>query len=230
MRRLALVLAAAATAAAAVPALAGEAPLPAAEQKQVGSVAAPVALVARVPRTLALTDRSSNGLTGFAFEVDPATIGGPFALKVTSDPTGQGDLQIGFYSSLGTAQEPGTVTGEFLTEAKGGEKGYVPEGTKTVLVYLNVGAQVGFSYAAQAPVGVALSGELDVTLPAGQAVRWTNDTDAPLIVASTPDAFGFSDIDSGEIAPGATFSAAFPAAGTVGYTAGGRSGTITITG
>lgn len=231
MRRAAVLIALATAAAAAVPALAAEAPVAATEQKQAGSVTAPVALVARIPRTLALTDRSTNGLTGFAFDVDPKTVGGPFELKVTGDPSTLGDLQIGFYTSLGTATDPATVAGEFITEAPGGEKGFVPEGAKTALVYLNRGARVTFSYAATAPAALALSApSLDVTLPKGSALRWTNDTQSTLQIVAAEGPDGFPLFDSGELAPGASFTQAFTEAGTFAYTVGDRTGTVTVTG
>lgn len=228
MRRLAVVLALSCCAAAAVPALAAEET--GKGQLVAGEVAAPVALVARVPRTLALTDRSTNGLTGFAFDVDPATVGGPFTLKETADATGLGDLQIGFYSDLGTVDQPAVVAGEFLG-AGDGEQGYVPEGAKVALVYLASGADVAFGYAARPPVAVALSAtDLDLTLAKGEAVRWTNDTAGVLSVVAAPDADGGSAFDSGELQPGAAFTQPFPDAGTFAYTVGDRTGTVTVTG
>ncbi len=227
MRRIALVLALSCAAAAAVPAFAADAPK---GQTVAGSVAAPVAVVARVPRTLALTDRSSNGLTGYAFDIDPATVGGPFRLGLAADPTGLADLQIGFYSSLGTVDQPGVLAGEYIG-ADATESGYVPEGAKTALVYLASGAQVGFSYVATPPAALALSAaDLDVTLAKGSAVRWTNDTSGVLSIVGPLDEGGFATFESGELEPGATFTQPFPDAGSFGYTVDGRSGTITVTG
>ncbi|MCW2606731.1 MAG: hypothetical protein JWO60_1424 [Frankiales bacterium] len=226
MRR-ALVLALSCAVAAAVPALAADAPK---GQTVAGSVAAPVALVARVPRTLAVTDRSSNGLTGYAFDVDPATVGGPFALDVADDPTGLADLQIGFYSSLGSASEAGTVAGEFIG-ADASEKGYVPEGAKVALVYLANGAQVGFDYTATPPASLGLSAaDLDLTVAKGSAVRWTNDTTGVLSVVGPLDADGVATFESGDLEPGASFTQPFPDAGTYAYTVGDRTGTVTVTG
>lgn len=230
MRRAAVLLALSAAVAAGLPAFA-DTSAAVGVQDQLGSVAAPVAVVARVPRTLALTDRSTNGLTGFAFDVDPATVGGPFTLDVAGDPTGQGDLQIGFYSSLGTAADPASVAGEFINERVGGEAGFVPEGAKVALVYLNVGAQVSFDYTATPPVGLALSAaSLDVTVPKGQALKWTNDTQETLTVVAVEGADGFPLFDSGELAPGASFTVPLTEAGAYAYRVGARTGTVTVTG
>lgn len=233
MRRRTALLVLALSAAGAVPAVAASAPsapLPG-PQTVTGSIAAPVALVARVPRTLALTNRSTNGLTGFVFDVEKDTLGGSFELKVTGDPTTQGDLQIGFYENLGTAADPAALSAEYVTEATGGEKGFIPDGAKVALVYLRVGAQVGFSYRATPPATVQLSAaSLDVTVPKGSAVRWTNDTSGPLSVVGPLDEFETPLFDSGELAPGASYSTPFTDAGTFAYTVGSRSGTVTVTG
>lgn len=230
MRRTAL-LVLAVTTAGVVPALAAA---PAASlagpQTVTGSIAAPVALVARVPRTLALTNRSTNGLTGYAFDLDSDTLGGSFELKVTGDPTTQGDLQIGFYENLGTATDPAALAREYVTEAPGGEKGFVPETAKVALVYLRVGAQVSFSYKATPPVAVSLSAaSLDVTVPKGTAVRWTNDTAGPLTVVGPVDEYGTPLFESEPLAPGATYTVPFSDAGTFAYTVGDRTGTVTVT-
>lgn len=205
------------------------APAAPAPQSVTGSIAAPSAIVARSPRTLALTDRRSNGLTGYVFDVDPATVGGAFSLKVTSDPTTQGDLQVGFYSDLGTAQDAATLAGEYVTEATGGEAGFVPEGTRYVLVYLYVGAQVGFSYTATPPPSVDLAGtSLDASIPWGGSVRFTNSGATAVDYTHVPSKGQYKEF-SGTLDAGSSVLVTPSSSGTFAYTAGTRSGVLTVT-
>lgn len=231
MRRTAVLLALATAAAGAVPALAGtDALLP--DQTVTGTITAPVpANVSGGPRRAALVSTGTNGLIGHYFTVDPSTVGGTFDLKKGADPSGQGDLNIIFYSNAGdVAQTAPTIVGEFSSAEVGGEKGLVPDGAKNGLVFLSGGARVGFDYKAVPATTVALSGaSLDATVAAGQPVRFVNDTAAPLTVVSDDvDEFDSPLFDTGELAPGGAASVVLTQPGTYAFTAGDRTGTLTV--
>ncbi len=205
------------------------------EQSVKGTIAAPVpSNVTGVPRRAFLVSRATNGLIGYAFDVDATTIGGPFDLKATSDPTAQGDLNIFFYSDPGTvADQPPVIVGEFSTAAVGGERGVVPEEAKIAMVFISGGAGVSFDYKATPPPVVTLAdgAVLDAAIRTGGIVQFVNSTDAVAYVRHLPAAAGAkpeftSDPDG--IAPGATFSVSLSTAGTYAYESSVGNGTITV--
>lgn len=102
-----------------------------------------------------LTQEQVNGVIGYHFDVDPATIGKPFVLEVTG---GQGDvdLDITFYYEFGTVED---VTGDpqgagspvntsFATREPGGESGVIPKGDYTKAIVCVYGGQQGAGAAA----------------------------------------------------------------------------------
>ena len=112
-------------------------------------------------RVAILTQEQVNGVVGYHFDIDPATIGKPFVLEPTG---GQGDvdLDITFYYEFGTVED---VTGDpqnagspvnmsFATREPGGESGVIPKGDWTkaiVCVYggaQGAGAAATFDYVA----------------------------------------------------------------------------------
>ncbi len=129
------------------------------QQKVDGSVAmrAPftdlVSCYAGLHRRMAvLTQEQVNGVVGYHFDLDPATINKPFKLEVTG---GQGavDLDITFYSEFGTPEQA-TDTGyapynvSFDERAPGGEKGIVPKETAKAIVCMYDGVGATFTYTA----------------------------------------------------------------------------------
>lgn len=227
MRRLALALVLS-CAAAGAPALAAGGGAPLAEQSVVGTITAPVpSNVTGVPRRAALASAATNGLIGHYFPVDQSTVGGTFDLAKGADPTGTGDLNIVFYSNAGdVAQGAPTAAGEFYGADIGGEKGIVPEGAKTGLVFISGGARVGFTYKAVPATLVSLAGSsLDATVVKGAPVRFLNDTRAPLTVVSDTNVF-----DTGELAPGGAASVVVETAGRYPFAVGNRTGVLTVTG
>jgi hypothetical protein len=146
------------------------------KQQQVsGSVALPAPYTdntgcyAGLQRRVAIvTQEQVNGVIGYHFDVDPATIGKPFVLEVTG---GQGtvDLDINFYYEFGTVDDVAgdplnagsPVNTGFNTREAGGESGVIPKGDYTkaiVCMYggdLGAGAAATFEYTAGKGVKVA---------------------------------------------------------------------------
>lgn len=234
MRRAALALALTCAAAAAVPALAADSAVVVGPQAEKGTITAPIPPnVTGGPRRAALASTGTNGLIGWYFDVDPSTVGGTFDLAKTADPTGQGDLDVLFYSNPGDlGQGAPTAVGTFATALVGGEKGLVPEGAKTALVYLQGGARVGFDYKAAPATVLSLSAStLSATVAKDAALRFFNDTPGALTVTATDlDESDAPLFDTGEIAPGSGASVQLATPGTYGFSVGGRTGTITVTG
>lgn len=234
MRRPALLLALALTAAVAVPALAADTAALPAPQTVTGTITAPVpANVTGGPRRAALASTSTNGVIGWYFTVAPETVGGVFDLAKGADPSGLGDVDVLFYSDPGdVANTAPTAVGTFATVGGAGEKGIVPEGAKTALVYITGGARVAFSYKADPATVLSLAApSLDVTVAKGAPVRFLNDTTAPVAVLSDAlDEFDSPLFDTGELAPGAAASVVLDQPGTYPFTAGSRTGTLTVTG
>jgi hypothetical protein len=138
------------------------------QQKVSGSIALPAPFTddtgcfAGLQRRVAImTQEQVNGVIGYHFDVDPATVGKPFVLEVTG---GQGtvDLDITFYYEFGTVDD---VTGDpqnagspvnysFASREPGGESGVIPKGDYTkaiVCVYgggQGAGAAATFDYTA----------------------------------------------------------------------------------
>ena len=138
------------------------------QQKVSGSVALPAPFTddtgcfAGLHRRMAiLTQEQVNGVVGYHFDVDPATIGKPFVLEVTG---GQGDvdMDILFYYEFGTVDDVisdpqgagAPVSSGFQTREPGGESGIIPKGDYTkaiVCVYggaQGAGAAATFDYTA----------------------------------------------------------------------------------
>jgi len=138
------------------------------QQKVSGSIALPAPYTddsgcfAGLQRRVAIvTDEQVNGVIGYHFDLDPATLGKPFVLETTG---GQGDvdMDILFYYEFGTIED---VTGDpqnagspvsygYQTREVGGESGIVPKGDYTkaiVCVYggaQGAGAAATFDYTA----------------------------------------------------------------------------------
>jgi hypothetical protein len=206
------------------------------EQKVAGRVTAPTPSNAPgIPRRVFLVSRATNGVNGWAFDVDPATIGGSFALKRTANPTGDVNLNIIFYSDPGDvgATAP-TAAGQFQSSrADGGERGFVPEDSKVAMVWMEAGAGASFEYVATSPPVVTLAegAALDLTVPAGATVRFHNATAEAAFVRHLPAEGEFvaftSDPDG--IAPDGVFTALLDFAGTYAYETSVGTGTITVT-
>ncbi len=118
---------------------------------------------AGVHRRLIIAGAPANGLTGYAFDLEPGTVGGKFKLDASG---GQGyiDLDITFYNDFGSIQDHadnppwGTdpVTVAYATREAGGETGTVPPGMKKAIIcsYVGdggVGFGANFSYNAVGP-------------------------------------------------------------------------------
>ncbi|MDQ3981429.1 MAG: hypothetical protein M3271_01965 [Actinomycetota bacterium] len=105
-------------------------------------------------RTAILTQEQVNGIVGYHFDVEPATIGKPFVLEVTGGQAGV-DLDITFYTEFGTPEDA-TNTGyaptnwSFEERGPGGESGVIPKGVewKKAIVCMHTGAGASFTYTA----------------------------------------------------------------------------------
>lgn len=204
-----------------------------ADQSVKGTIAAPVpSNVSGGPRRAFLVSRATNGVIGYAFDVDATTIGGPFDLTATADPTGQGDLNLIFYSDPGNAADGApAIVGEFSSAAVGGERGIVPEEAKVAMVFISGGAGVSFDYKATPPPVVTLieGATLDATARTGGIVRFVNNTAATAYVRHVPASGtpAFTSDPAG-IAPGATFDVLPPGAGSYAYESSVGTGTLTV--
>ena len=144
------------------------------QQKVSGSVALPAPFTdgngcfAGLHRRFAIvTNEQVNGVIGYHFDVDPATIGKPFVLEVTG---GQGDvdLDIIYYYEFGTIDDVigdpqgagAPVSYSFENREPGGESGIIPKGDYTkaiVCLYTGTGgAAAGASFDYIAGKGVKL--------------------------------------------------------------------------
>ena len=110
---------------------------------QGGNAAAPC--VYRTQRAL-LTAGGPNGVVGYTFDVDPATVGKKFKLEAGS---GVG-MDISFYADMGDATNPSTAPANYAYEnpGPGGESGTVPAGYPIAFVCMTEGQNGSFSYAA----------------------------------------------------------------------------------
>ena len=103
-------------------------------------------------RMAVATQEQVNGIIGYHFDVDPATVGKKFKLEVTG---GQADvdLDITFYTEFGTIEQA-TDTAyappnySYEERAAGGEAGKVPPGMKKAIVCMQNGAGASFTYTA----------------------------------------------------------------------------------
>ncbi len=89
---------------------------------------------------------SVNGIIGYTFEVDPRTAGKRFKLEV-ADGAG---MDISFYSAVDNASDPSTAPSNlaFETPGPGGESGEVPPGFPYAFVCMTEGSQASFTYTA----------------------------------------------------------------------------------
>lgn len=114
-----------------------------------------------------LTQEQVNGVLGYHFDLDPATMGKPFVMEPTG---GQGhvDLDIYFYNKFGTVEDVAgdplnagsPVTVQFNTREAGGESGIVPKGDFTKVIVCmyggDQGAGAGATFEYEAGKGVKL--------------------------------------------------------------------------
>lgn len=99
-------------------------------------------------RMAVVTQEQVNGVIGYHFDLDKATIGKPFVLTPTG---GQGtvDLDIYFYYEFGTIEDVAgdplnagaPVTISFNTREAGGESGIIPKGPFTKVIVCMYGHQ-----------------------------------------------------------------------------------------
>src|SRR3712207_3589189 len=123
----------------------------AAHQHVEGTIAIPqggnaaATCVYRTQRVL-LTAGGPNGVVGYTFDVDPATVGKKFKLEAGS---GVG-MDISFYAEMGDATDPATAPANYPyeTPGPGGESGTVPAGYPIAFVCMTEGQNGSFSYAA----------------------------------------------------------------------------------
>lgn len=127
------------------------------QQKVSGSIALPAPFTdnsgcfAGLHRRFAIvTQEQVNGVVGFHFDVDPATIGKPFVLEPTGG-AGTVDLDILFYYEFGTIEDVVTdptaagapVSAGFQTREPGGESGVIPKGDYTKAIVCMYGGDQG---------------------------------------------------------------------------------------
>jgi plastocyanin len=187
-------------------------------------------------RRLWLAASASNGVVAHVLDVDPATWGGAFELGGVTDATGAGDLGIYFYKDFGgleplSGPHNAVSTAEYDTRAVGGEKGFIPFGTKKALVFTYNGVNAAFTYKGFAMPTINLAGgSLDMTIPAGGYVGWLNNTGAYSFVRHTATApeFDSSPGVATGLRNGEVFSHQFLETGTYKYTTSTGSGTITV--
>ena len=117
-----------------------------------GSIAVPqgggpaATCVYRAQRSIIATAGQPNGIVGYTFDVDPATVGKKFKLT----PSDGAGIDISFYSELGDPTNPTAAPTNvpFENVGPGGEKGVVPEGFPIAFVCLTDGANATFTYKA----------------------------------------------------------------------------------
>ncbi len=217
-------------------------------QSQAGTIAAPTrfpntgdpansggfpGLARRLYNASALT----NGSIAYIFNIDAATWGGAFTVTGVKDATGAGDLDVFFYDEFGDVggQVAGVVTGEYATRKAGGEVGFVPEGTRKVIVFTPNAVNAEFTYTGYAKPVIEIGKDaLDLTVPAGATVDWLNATADYSFVRHTPTsgkaAFDSSPKPGTGIPVGSTFSHTFAEVGTFTYETSAGTGTITVSG
>lgn len=173
---------------------------------------------------------ASNGLIGYVFRVDPATIMGRFELEVTSeggeglpDPFSPADLGVYFYSEFGDAggQAGPETTGRYERRAPGGETGFVPPETRYAVVFMSRGLNVDFTYRGFTPMSVEVSeagfAPGEVTVGEGGWVVWQNVGADFHGVTADDGSFSSSPTEKHPIIPGATFATQFFQTGDVTY-------------
>jgi hypothetical protein len=105
-------------------------------------------------RSAVLTQEMVNGIVGYHFDVDPATIGKPFVLEVTGGQANV-DFDITFYTEFGTPEQAtdtayAPTNWSFEERGPGGEAGVIPKGVKwaKAIVCMHTGAGASFTYTA----------------------------------------------------------------------------------
>jgi hypothetical protein len=104
---------------------------------QNGAAAGPC--VYRTQRSIMATTGEPNGVVGYTFDVDPATVGKKFKLTASS---GAG-FDISFYMDLGDPSDPTAAPTNqgYETAGPGGERGVVPEGLPIAFVCMTDGGR-----------------------------------------------------------------------------------------
>jgi hypothetical protein len=97
-------------------------------------------------------NQAINGVIGYHFDLDPATVNKPFTLEVTGG-SADVDLDITFYPEFGTpeqAADPNYAPAAYSYEQReaGGEAGKVPPGMKKAIVCMHTGTDATFTYTA----------------------------------------------------------------------------------
>jgi hypothetical protein len=128
-------------------------------------------------RRVYLAAQAADGIIADIFRVDPRVLGGTFVIDNVADATGEGEVDVYFYSEFGDIQDGNTAitTGQFDTPAKG-ETGFVPAGTVFALVFSPNAINPTFTFTATQRPEVALTALDGVTVPIGTTLGITNDT------------------------------------------------------
>lgn len=102
-------------------------------------------------RTNVYSQGNAQGIVGYHFDIDPATAGLPFRLDVAGG-SGDVDLDISFYQSMGDPADPAGAPGNvsFEDRGAGGEFGEVPEGYPLAIVCAYAGQNIEFTYESKA--------------------------------------------------------------------------------
>jgi hypothetical protein len=105
-------------------------------------------------RAYLISQGNYNDTFGTVFEVDKATWGGKFKLELTDGATGTEDMDIYFFSDIGTLgpDDPGMLTvaqsGVYQERKAGGEVGLVPPTSTFGITCLHDGFNASFTYTA----------------------------------------------------------------------------------
>jgi plastocyanin len=127
------------------------------------------------------TGSDGNGLIGYVFPIDPATIGGSFTLTLTGQSAANNaDLDIYLYNEIGDTAGSVTpvTTAEYATHSGTGETGFVAPDSRYGVVFMANGLHVTFDYVATQAAGVEVSesgfAPADLTIGAGGWVNFQN--------------------------------------------------------
>jgi plastocyanin len=213
-------------------------------QTQNGSIAAPTRFTDAesgfpgLGRRLWLLNPATNGTVMHVFSIDPATWGGAFTINNVSDATGSGDIDVYFYSNLGSAEFPGATDVVTLAEydtGGPGEVGFVPAGATRAIAFTANAVKATFTYTGYSAPVIALGTDtLDVTVPAGATVVWRNATGDYSYVRHVPSTangkrlFDSSPGTATGLRNGERFSFTFENPGTYTYETSVGTGTVTV--
>lgn len=175
----------------------------------------------------------TNQVIAEVFTVPGGSWGGTFAIDQVSDSTGEGIVDLYFYTSfgdcLGTA-EPAR-TGRFVSDDVA-KSGTVPPGTIGAVAVTHNGVGTTFRYRAWEAPRLSLGGPLDLTVVQGNVVTWVNDTEDRQVVRHMPIAgeprFDSSPKPNSEIPVDGRFSHTFDTRGAFPYETATGTGTITV--